>query len=778
MSPPLPTDSLLLPPPAVTAARRRRAFGLLQIGTIIVAATLLAFQVRGLPWDRWREIAFFIGLATVAFRLRVRYAGNFLGLEASALVPAILILQSPGATILICAVADSLAKLLRRSRHLTMSGAFDLSQISLSYGVASLFFRAISQPAPGPIALAAETAGVLLVFFFFNTLLVFAYLELGRFVPRGRLLEMGLFQLVALLLLAPIVALEILVYLQYGTGGLLLAFFPVVLASFVLRNLSSVERKYNEVARENRELDVMREISNIFAVGGRGDRYQRIFEALRRLLPIEAMAIVEWVEDPPHDLIVHLAGETSVDRKAIVEWVRANRLDEAAIRATTDPVELAAGEDRTLRLSPDLTYQVIASLSTYELNTGLLVLESPFPLIHSKSAVDSLTVLAEQIALVLQDRAIRVQLQELSERNRERAETLNQILEISNEVKKHLTLDNLFASIALAVGRSLGFNAVVLSLYEPERNVFVHHAQFGLDEKWEELKGREVPAREITKHWTDDNRVSKSYHLRRTLKELGPYDFFTSPAPRRRSPRAWHPYETLWIPLMSGDRLVGCLSVDDPKSGQSPTIDTIRALEIFANQAVTAIEIARTYTDAREQSIRDGLTGAYNHRYFQEALQKEIGRAERRARPLSVLMLDIDDFKGINDRYGHPVGDAILQRIVVEIASEVRADMDLVARYGGEEFAVILPETPTSEAAEVAERVRSRIEERLSRPPDTNDVIRVTVSIGLAAFPDDARNKKELIEKADAALYRAKRGGKNAVEVTSIAREESPPTTH
>jgi diguanylate cyclase (GGDEF)-like protein len=765
------------PSPALETDRRTRAFRLLQLGVIGAAILLFALEPPSVPAGRLLDIAFFVGLATLAFRLRVRYAGNFLGLEAAALVPLILLVNSPGTTMLVCVAGDAIAKVLSRHRRLTLPTAFDLSQLAVSYGTAALFFRALHQPSAGPLAVAVAAAGVLLVFYFVNTLLVFAYLQLGRLASPERLLEMALFQLVALLLLVPIVALEILVYGHHGIIGLLLAFFPVVLASFVLRGLSSMEAKYNRVARENRELDVMREISNIFSLGARPDRYLRAFEALRRLLPVESMAFVEWVEDSSEGMAIHLEGPTSVDREEVREWIRSHRLDET-LDAASEDVVLRSGAEREIRLSSGTSYQLLVRLATYELNTGVLVLESSFPSLHGAAAVQSMRALGGQIALVLQDRAIRAQVRELSEKNRERAETLGQILEISNELKRHLSPDALIQSIAAAVARSLGFNAVLLSLYDAERNLFVRRAQYGLDRRWAEIQGQEVPADEITRHWSERNRLSKSYYVRdRSAGEVGRYDVVVG-TPRRRVPNGWRPYDMLFIPLLSGERLVGCLSVDEPRSGLAPSLETIQALEIFANQAVTAIENARRYADAREQSIRDGLTGAYNHRHFQEALQREVGRAERQGRPVSVLMLDIDDFKAINDRYGHPVGDAILERIVAEIRNEVRGDMDLVARYGGEEFAVILPEISADAAAEVAERIRRRIDERLFRPPEADDVIRVTVSIGLAAYPLDASTKKELVERADSALYRAKRGGKNAVVATSPTLKLPPPTAN
>ncbi len=747
---------------------RARAFRGLQLGVCVAAVALLAVLSPGIPWERSGELLFFAALAVLAFRLRVRYAGNFVGVEAAALAPAILLLNAPGAALLICLGADAVAKWIGKTRRVTLSNAFDLAQLSIAYAAAAVFCRTLHAAMLGWATVAALAIGVLLVFFFVNTALVLAYLELGSLVPRERLLEIALFQLAALLLLAPIVILETLVYPLFGAPGMLLAFFPVVLASFVMRNLSSMERRVQEVSRENRQLDALRDISNTFGISARVDRYERLFAAIARLLPARAAAILEWSGVHGDELALHLSEGAGGARAELLAWARRTRIDETRLDRGASTHELAWGDAREVRLTPETPYQVRIRLSTFEMHAGLLIVEGDSPALHSAETLASLHTVADHIALVLQERSIRAQIEDLSERNRERAETLDQILGISNDLKRNRTLDDLFPSIASAVARGLGFQEVVLSLYDREKNVFTPRAAFGLDDRWPAMRDQSVPAEEITRHWNERNRVSKSYHVRDRAPREGVVS--RAAAPRRvltAGDDGWAPDELLWIPLYSEDRLLGCLSVDSPLNGRSPSLETIRSLEIFANQAVTAIESARSYNEAREQSIRDSLTGAFNHRHFQEVLQRELGRAERLGRPLTVLMLDIDDFKSINDRFGHPVGDAILQGIVAEIRNEVRGDMDLLARYGGDEFALVLPETPVAEAVIVAERVRRRVDERLFRMPDSHQVLRATVSIGLATYPDDAGEKRDLVEKADSALYRAKHGGKNAVVATS-----------
>jgi diguanylate cyclase (GGDEF)-like protein len=166
-------------------------------------------------------------------------------------------------------------------------------------------------------------------------------------------------------------------------------------------------------------------------------------------------------------------------------------------------------------------------------------------------------------------------------------------------------------------------------------------------------------------------------------------------------------------------------------------------------------------------AITDGLTGLYNHRYLHQHLAAEAERAQRYRTPLTCLMLDLDNFKKINDTHGHPFGDEVL-KIVARIIREQVRRVDTAGRYGGEEFLVLMPHTVSSEALPVAERIRTEVQEFPFRC-DSQDV-HLTVSIGMAtynALQDASMNKSDLLKAADDALYQAKRDGKNKTLIGS-----------
>lgn len=164
----------------------------------------------------------------------------------------------------------------------------------------------------------------------------------------------------------------------------------------------------------------------------------------------------------------------------------------------------------------------------------------------------------------------------------------------------------------------------------------------------------------------------------------------------------------------------------------------------------------------KELALLDGLTNVYNYRYFQEMLTREIHRAQRYPQQVSLLMIDVDDFKKYNDAYGHPAGDEVLKKVGQILMGSTRK-IDLVARYGGEEFVIILPETTKKGSSIVATRIIALLDKIEFYDKKNIFNAHVTVSIGLASYPEDAQTKDDLIVKADQALYQAKKLGKNRI---------------
>ena len=191
--------------------------------------------------------------------------------------------------------------------------------------------------------------------------------------------------------------------------------------------------------------------------------------------------------------------------------------------------------------------------------------------------------------------------------------------------------------------------------------------------------------------------------------------------------------------------------------------EKLELLSILTSFASMSIDHASLHERTLQLACTDGLTGLYNHRQFKKMFNEEVARAKRYEKPLSVVLLDVDDFKKFNDTYGHPNGDIVLQEMATML-NELLRDCDYVFRYGGEEFVALLPETPLCEAIKVAERIRIFVETESPRfLTQITKTHGVTVSIGVAGLPEDGQTPESLLKKVDDLMYQAKHHGKNMV---------------
>jgi GGDEF domain-containing protein len=404
------------------------------------------------------------------------------------------------------------------------------------------------------------------------------------------------------------------------------------------------------------------------------------------------------------------------------------------------------------------------------------------------------TAAARELAAALGEQAAAaIHNAELVEQTERQNRRLNLLLQAIRAISTELDLDDVLAIVARSAAEALNAEQCQIQEYDPRAGTVTPVAF------WQRHTDRPEPD-SLHKAFPLDTECGERLCLE---KRTAVQELFSDPQLEpsvRASMTAYGDLSYLNIPLMLGDQALGVMALVETEYERRWSDEDVALGHALGEQVAVAIERARLYKRIQDQAITDGLTGLYNHRHFYERLEREVVRAQRYGTPVSLLMLDLDDFKAYNDLHGHLAGDAVLREVAAILRAELRAKLDVAARYGGEEFAVILPNTPLSVAVAAdaaaaaateslfggedvagrpdgdplppghnggAEAVGERIRRRIAQcafGADPASVPAVTCSVGVAVFPQRTTSAEELVSNADAARYKAKRGGKNRVE--------------
>jgi diguanylate cyclase (GGDEF)-like protein len=363
------------------------------------------------------------------------------------------------------------------------------------------------------------------------------------------------------------------------------------------------------------------------------------------------------------------------------------------------------------------------------------------------------------------------------------------LYEISNAMRTTLKLDEILYIILTGVTAhtGLGFNRAILFLVNEKGQLIEGKMGIGPENgeeaniAWTRIKEEKMDLEDLIDAFKNSNTVLES-SFNRQVKDLkvSMFDKNENPLalavldgmPLHLSGQTLHQYrnspvirvlesnELVLIPLKAKDRVNGIIVADNFITNDPITKDDIRMLTMLANQAGLAIENSQLFELTAERAHTDYLTNLWNHGYFQFLLQTEMEKAKAIKQPLTLMMVDIDDFKIYNDTLGHQAGDIILRTLAGLLRNQSRK-MDYVCRYGGEEFTIILPQTDKSEAFLIAERIRVDIQ----KYPFLNEGIfpnkQLTVSLGISTYPENGLLPADLITATDKSLYQAKNKGKN-----------------
>lgn len=362
------------------------------------------------------------------------------------------------------------------------------------------------------------------------------------------------------------------------------------------------------------------------------------------------------------------------------------------------------------------------------------------------------------------------------------------LYEVSNAMRATLKLDQIFYIIltALTSHEGLGFNRAMLFLVNEKENVLEGvmgigpHSAEEAGKIWHAISQRKMTLDDFIAAYDNFkkdpesklNSVVKGIKiplgedmgiLALTILEGMPFEVTTEEAKSLVDPEIQRMLNTdffVTVPLKAKDKVLGAILVDNAFNKKPIAKSDVNVLTMFANHAGLAIENSRLYEETAYLSNIDWLTKLWNYGRLQQLLSLELEKAKLNDLNLSLVMIDVDNFKNYNDTLGHIKGDQALGQIAAILQNKSRR-FDIVARYGGEEFAIIMPSTSKDSARLFAERLRNEVERFYANDASIEEEKRLTISSGIATYPEDAQTKDELVSRADLALYEAKHAGKN-----------------
>jgi diguanylate cyclase (GGDEF)-like protein/putative nucleotidyltransferase with HDIG domain len=509
----------------------------------------------------------------------------------------------------------------------------------------------------------------------------------------------------------------------------------------------AVENSYliQQTARRSEELHILNEIGRVLSSTLEPDTlFERIYSEMRRLLDVGSMFIAYY--DAKSDQ-VRFEMEV-VDGERVPKRTRAsgNYLTEYIVR-TCQPLLIRERFDEEMKrrgIERDFAASSICAvpLVLYDRAIGVVAVHSTHERAFDEGHVELLRVLASEAAVAIENAR-------LFSEEQKKSKQLTLVNNVSSHAITTLNPEEMLSKIAAEIEGALPYDHIGIAILDANAKELVVNAEAGAR--------RDALGRHILIGEGLVGQVARDGQMV-VVAEVN----VTSPRPVLPGTAS-----AIALPVTYGENMLGVLYVESSELCEFPD-DDVRLLRTLADLFAGALNNALTFQRAQEQAITDGLTGVKTHRFLMEALSSEWKRSTRANRPFSLVLMDLDRFKFVNDFYGHLEGDVVLQRVGHILEQNCRRS-DVVARYGGDEFVILMPETGMEQAHQLASKLRGWV----AADPLLRDK-NITASFGIASFPIHGSTPQELIQVADSSMYLSKHQGGNSV---STAEEGNPNET-